>query len=324
MKRAGLARCLFCIALMTCFVGPAQPQGYPNRPVKFILPFAAGGGGDTFARPLAQMLAEPLGQQVVIENIVGAAAIVGTEVAARAPADGYTFLMMSNAHAINETLHPKLSYDLFRDFAPVTQLCTFSLVLVVHPSLPANSLSELIALAKSRPGKLAYASSGLGSIYHLPMELLKSMAGVDMLHVPYKSSGTARADILSGQVQLMFDGLATMQPFVKTNRVRALGISSARRSEAAPELPTITEAALPGFEGDGWLGFAAPAGTPPAIVNRMQAEIATILTRPQIRASYVAQAAEPIGSRPAQYGAFLRQEVEKWGKVIRASGAKAE
>lgn len=324
MNRAGLARYLFCMVLMACFAGSAQAQGYPNRPIKFILPFAAGGGGDTFARPLAQMLAETLGQQVIIENITGGAAIVGTEVAARAPADGYAFLMMSNAHAINETLHPKLGYNLFKDFAPVTQLCTFSLVLVVNPSLPANSLSELIALAKSRPGKLAYASSGLGSIYHLPMELLKSMAGVDMLHVPYKSSATARTDILSGQVQLMFDGLATMQPFIKANRVRALGISSARRSEAAPELPTIAEAALPGFEGDGWLGFAAPAGTPPAIINRMQAEIATILTRPQVRASYVAQAAEPIGSTPAQYGAFLKQEVEKWGKVIRVSGAKAE
>jgi tripartite-type tricarboxylate transporter receptor subunit TctC len=315
----GLALCAAVVLAVLPFASHAQ---YPGRAIKMILPFAPGGGGDTFARPLAQALSESLGQPVVVENIVGGAAIVGTQTASRAPADGYTILMVSNAHAINEGLHDKLGYNLFKDFVPITQLCSFSIALVVHPSLEARSVAELISIAKSRPGKLSYASSGIGSIYHLPMELLKSMAGVDIVHIPHKSSGTARADLLAGRVEVMFDGLATMQSFIDAQRVRIIGVAGATRSPAAPDVPAIAET-MPGFEGDAWLGYLAPAGTPQPIIVRLQTEIVKYISQPQVRTSYHKQAAEPVGSSPAEFGSFLRREVEKWGRVIKISGAKS-
>ena len=316
--RKAIGMCAAVLFAALPFAGEAQ---YPERPIKMILPFAPGGGGDTFARPLAHALSESLGQPVVVENIVGGAAIVGTQTASRASADGYTILMVSNAHAINEGLHDKLSYNLFKDFVPITQLCSFSIALVVHPSLEARSVAELIALAKARPGKLSYSSSGVGSIYHLPMELLKSMAGVDIVHIPHKSSGTARGDLLSGRVEVMFDGLATMQSFISAQRARIIGVAGAKRSPAAPDVPAIAET-LPGFEGDAWLGYLAPAGTPQPIVARLQSEIVKYISQPQVRASYHKQAADPVGSTPGEFGSFLRREVEKWGRVIKISGAK--
>jgi tripartite-type tricarboxylate transporter receptor subunit TctC len=319
MNRLFAARALCALSLVACLAAAAQAQDYPNRPIKMILPFAAGGAGDVFARPLVQELSKSLGQQIVIENIPGAAAQIGTKIAASAPADGYTLLMISNAVAINETLSPRRGYDLLKDFAPITQLNALSLVLVANPKFPVKSVSELIALAKAQPNKLNYASSGIGSIYHLPMELLKSMAGIQMQHVPYRASGQARTDVIAGEPPMMFDGLVTMLGHIRQGQVRALGIAGLKRFEGAPDVPTIAET-LPGFEGDAWLGFVAPRGTAPEIVRRMREEIAKVLARPEMQASYRTQGAVAVASTPEEFGVFLKNEVEKWGNVIRVSG----
>jgi tripartite-type tricarboxylate transporter receptor subunit TctC len=272
-----------------------------------------------FARPLAQALSESLGQQFVIENIPGAAAQIGTRMASKAAADGYTLLMISNAVTINETLSPKRGYNLLNDFAPITQLNAISLVLVVHPNFPPKTVGELIAYAKARPGKLNFASSGVGSIYHLPMELLKSMAGIDMVHVPYKASGSARTDLLAGEPPMMIDGLVTMQGAIDAKQVRALAVTGAKRIVTMPDVPAIAET-LPGFEGDAWLGFMAPKGTPPEIVTRLQAEIAKIVARPDFQAKYRTLQAVPVTSTPAAFGSFLKQDIEKWAGVIKTAG----
>lgn len=323
MNWTSAARALLGAILVLGAAHTAQAQSYPNRPIRMILPFAAGGAGDTFARPLTQALAQSLGQPVVIENIVGAAAIIGTQVAARAPADGYTVLMVSNALAIGETMAPKRGYELMREFTPITQLNALSLVLVTNPKLPVKSVGELIALAKSQPGKLNYASSGVGSIYHLPMEHLKSMTGIDIVHVPYRSSSQARMDVIAGEPPMMMDALATMRGQITSGQVRALAVASVKRTETAPDLPTIAET-VPGYSGDAWLGFMAPAGTPPEIVNRLQSEIAKVLARPDVREAYRGQDAVPIASKPEEFGVFLREEIVKWGKAIRAAGIKIE
>jgi tripartite-type tricarboxylate transporter receptor subunit TctC len=319
MKVVAASRWLLATALALGAAQAAQAQSYPNRQIRMILPFAAGGAGDIFARPLAQALSQSLGQPVVIENIVGAAAIIGTQVAARAPADGYTLLMVSNALAIGETLSPKRGYLLMREFTPITQLNALSLVLVTNPKLSVKSVAELIALAKAQPGKLNYASSGVGSIYHLPMEHLKSMAGIDIQHVPYKSSSQARMDVIAGEPSMMMDALATMQGQIKENQVRAIGVASLKRTETAPDIPAIAET-VPAYSGDAWLGFMAPAGTPPEIVNRLQSEIAKVLATPEVKASYRAQDAVPVASTPAAFGTFLNDEIDKWGKAIRSAG----
>jgi tripartite-type tricarboxylate transporter receptor subunit TctC len=309
-----------CAALLAlAAVAGAQAQTYPNRTVKMILPFAAGGAGDVFARPLAIALSEAMGQQFVIENVPGAAAQIGTRMASKATPDGYTLLMISNAVTINETLSPKRGYNLLKDFVPITQLNAISLVLVVHPNFPPKTVAELIAYAKARPGKLNFASSGVGSIYHLPMELLKSKAGIDMVHVPYKASGSARTDLLAGEPPMMIDGLVTMQGSIQAKQVRALALTGAKRIATMPDVPTIAET-LPGFEGDAWLGFMAPAGTPPEIVGRLQAEIAKIVARPEFQASYRTQQAVPVTSTPAEFGAFLTKDIEKWAGVIKTAG----
>jgi tripartite-type tricarboxylate transporter receptor subunit TctC len=316
--RAALAAALTAAILPSAWAQQAA-QSYPNRSIKMILPFAASGAGDTFARPLAQALSQSLGQPVVIENIVGAAAVIGTQVAARAPADGYTLLMVSNALAIAETLSPKRGYLLMREFTPITQLNALSLVLVVNPKMQVSNVADLVKLAKAQPGKLNYASSGVGSIYHLPMEHLKAMAGIDMQHVPYKSSSQARMDVIAGEPSIMMDALATMQGQIKAKQVRAIGVASAKRTETAPDIPAIAET-VPGYSGDAWLGFMAPAGTPPEIVNKLQQEIAKVLSRPDVQAAYRVQDAIPVGSTPAEFGAFLNQEIDKWGKAIRSAG----
>jgi tripartite-type tricarboxylate transporter receptor subunit TctC len=310
---------LGCLAFALTFAQGAHAQDWPNRTIKMILPFAAGGAGDVFARPLVQELGKALGQQIVIENIPGAAAQLGTQAASRAAADGYTILMISNAVAINETLAPKRNYDLLKDFDPITQLNSLSLVLVANPKFPPKTVAEQIAYAKERPGKLSYASSGIGSIYHLPMELLKAMAKIDILHVPYRSSGQARTDVIAGEPPMMMDGLVTMLGNIRQGQVRALGVASAKRFSGAPEVPTIAET-LPGFEGDAWLGFVAPHGTPPAILTRLHAEIAKIVARPEMQANYRERGAVVVASAPEAFGAFLKRDVEKWRKVIEVAG----
>ncbi|MSQ20997.1 MAG: tripartite tricarboxylate transporter substrate binding protein [Betaproteobacteria bacterium] len=320
LKPIRLALACAALAGLTVFHAPLMAQTYPTKPIRMILPFS--GGADPIARALTQMLAEPLGQSVVVENIPGGQTIVGTEIAARAPADGHTVLLIASSAAINQALRRDLSFDLLRDFAPITRLCTFALVLVAHPSVPAKSMEELVVLARREPGTLAYGSAG--PLYQLPMEMIRMMTGAEFLLVPYKSSATSRVDVLSGQLQLLMDNLTAMHPHIKAGKVRALGVAGTKRSPTMPELPTIAEGGLPGYDdGDGWLDFLAPAGTPAAITQRLHAEIAKIVARPEVTARYRELANEPVVSIPAQFGAFLRDDVEKWGKVIKATDMKA-
>ncbi len=326
MKSTGIYRFLAGAALAASFaIGAfAQSAAYPAKPVRMIVPFGAGGPADIYARAIAQRLGEPLGQQVVVEDRPGAGSVVGTEAVAKSAPDGYTLLMISNTHTINETLNPKLPYNLLRDFAPITQVNIMPNVLVVSPSFAVNSVKELIALAKSKPGKLNYASSGSGTPYHLAAEMFKAMAGVDIVHIPHKASGEARASVLGGQVELMFDSLPTTQAQIKAGRLKGLAITSTRRSPLLPDVPTMSEAGVPGYEADLWLGLVAPVGTPPAIINRLHAEVVKILQRADVRDSFIQQGTEPIGSTPEQFAAMLKNDVEKWGKVVRFSGAKVE
>jgi tripartite-type tricarboxylate transporter receptor subunit TctC len=326
MKSAGVYRLLAGAALAASFATNAfaQSGAYPTKPVRMIVPFGAGGPADIYARAIAQRLGEPLGQQVVVEDRPGAGSVVGTEAVAKSAPDGYTLLMISNTHTINETLNPKLPYNLLRDFAPITQVNIMPNVLVVSPSFSVNSVKELIALAKSKPGKLNYASSGSGTPYHLAAEMFKAMAGVDIVHIPHKASGEARASVLGGQVELMFDSLPTTQAQIKAGRLKGLAITSTRRSPLLPDVPTMSEAGVPGYEADLWLGLVAPVGTPPAIINRLHAEVVKILQRADVRDSFIQQGTEPIGNTPEQFAAMLKNDVEKWGKVVRFSGAKVE
>lgn len=308
----------------TAFAAGAQAQGYPVKPVHLIVPFGAGGPADIYARAIAQRLGEPLGQQVIVEDRPGAGSALGTDAVAKSAPDGHMLLVISNTHTINETLNPKLPYNLLRDFAPITQINVMPNVLVVSPAFAANSVKELIALARSKPGKLNYASSGSGTPYHLAAELFKAMAGVDIVHIPHKASGEARASVLGGQVEMMFDSLPTTVQQIKAGKLKGLAITSTRRSPLLPELPTMAEAGVPGYEADLWLGLVAPAGTPPSIISRLHGEVAKILQRPDVRESFTQQGTEPIGSTPEQFAAFLKNDVEKWGKVVKFSGARVE
>ena len=315
---------LVAAAVLAAAAGAAQAQNYPTRTVKIIVPFGAGGPADIYARAIAQRLAEPLGQQVIVEDRPGAGSALGTDVAAKSAADGYTLLMISNTHTINETLNPKLPYNLLRDFAPITQVNVMPNVLVVSPSLPVKSVKELIALAKSKPGKLNYASSGPGTPYHLAAELFKAMTQTFIVHIPHKASGEARASVLGGQVEMMFDSLPTTVQQIKSGKMKGLAITSTKRSPLLPDVPTVAEAGVPGYEADLWLGLVAPAGTPAAIISRLHDETVKILQRPDVRASFIQQGTEPIGSTPAQFAAMLKTDVERWGKVVRFSGARVE
>lgn len=302
----------------------AGAQSYPAKPVKIIVPFGAGGPADIYARVMAQRLAEPLGQQVIVEDRPGAGSVVGTDVVAKSAADGYTILMISNTHTINETLNAKLPYNLLRDFAPITQVNVMPNVLVVNNALAAKTVKELVALAKSQPGKLNYASSGPGTPYHLAAELFKAMTGTFIVHIPHKASGEARASVLGGQVEMMFDALPTTQQQIKSGKLRGLAITSLKRSPLLPELPTMAEAGVAGYEADLWLGLVAPAGTPAAVIARLHQESVKVLQRADIRESFAQQGVEPIGNTPEQFAAVLKSDVEKWGKVVRFSGAKVE
>ncbi|HEX6635235.1 MAG TPA: tripartite tricarboxylate transporter substrate binding protein, partial [Usitatibacter sp.] len=264
----------------------AAAQGYPTRPVKIVVPFAAGGPADVYARVLAQKLEGVMGQPFVVEDRPGGGSIVGTQAVQQAEPDGYTLLMMSNTHTVNETLIPKKPFQLMRDFVPVAPVNYSDLVMVVHPSVPAKTLKEFIALAKSRPGELNYASSGPGTPYHMAGELFKAMAGVNIVHIPYKGSSGARTDILGGQVQMMFDAITTMAPNVEAGKVRALGTSGKVRSKVLPNVPTISEAGVPGYEAVIWLGIMAPKGTPKPIVDKLNAEIRKVVSSPEIQAAW--------------------------------------
>jgi len=300
-------------------------DAYPAKPVRFVVAFPPGGGTDIIARSIAQKLAERIAQQVVVDNRPGAGGNIGTDIVAKSAPDGYTMLMGSAGPlAINASLFGKMPFDPIKDLAPVTLAASTPNVLVVHPSLRAATVKELIALAKARPGEINFASSGHGTPAHLAGELFNSMVGVKMVHVPYKGAAPALADLLGGQVQLMFSTMPPALPHVKDGKLRALAVTSAKRSPAAPDLPTLDEIALPGFEANTWHGVVVPAGTPRAIIARLNREIVAILHLPDVVERFSSQGAEALGSTPEEFAAYIRSETLKWAKVVRDSGAKAE
>ena len=302
----------------------AVAQTYPSRSVKIIVPFAAGGPADVYARVLAEKLSHTMGQPFVVEDMPGGGSIVGTAAVQNSAPDGYTLLMMSNTHTVNESLIKKKPFELMRDFVPVAPVNYSDLVLVVHPSVPAKTLKEFIALAKSKPGVLNYASSGPGTPYHMAGELFKAMAGVNIVHIPYKGSSGARTDILGGQVQMMFDAITTMAPNVEAGKVRALGTSGKERSSVLPNVPTISEAGVPGYEATIWLGIMAPKGTPQAIVDRLNSEIRKAVNSPEIKAEWAKQGAVGMDMSPGQFEKYLHQDIEKWAKIVKISGAQQD
>jgi tripartite-type tricarboxylate transporter receptor subunit TctC len=305
-------------------VAPAAAQDYPSRPVKIIVPFAAGGPADVYARFIAQRLQEAMGQSFVIENRPGAGSVTGTDAVAKSSPDGYTLLLMSNAQTVNESLIPNKPYALLRDFAPVAPINYSDLVLVVHPSVAANSLADLIRIAKASPGKLNYASSGPGTPYHMAGELFKAMAGVDIVHIPYKGSSGARTDVLGGQVDMMFDAVTTMSEYAKAGKVRPLATTGKVRSTVLPDVPTMAAAGVPGYEAVIWLGAMAPKNTPPPIVNRLNAEIAKIVARPDVRDEWAKQGAVAMHMTPDQFRSFVADDIVKWERIVRISGAKPD
>jgi tripartite-type tricarboxylate transporter receptor subunit TctC len=303
----------------------AAADAYPAKPLRFVVAFPPGGGTDIIARSIAQKLAERIAQQVVVDNRPGAGGNIGTDMVAKSAPDGYTLLMGSAGPlAINASLFGKMPFDPIKDLAPVTLAASTPNVLVVHPALRAATLKELIALAKARPGEINFASSGHGTPAHLAGELFNLMAGVKMVHVPYKGAAPALADLLGGQVQIMFSTMPPALPHVRDGKLRALAVTSAKRSPAAPELPTVDETALPGFEANTWHGVVVPAGTPGAIVARLNREIVAILHLPDVVERFSSQGAEALGSTPEEFAAYIKSETLKWAKVVRDSGAKAE
>jgi tripartite-type tricarboxylate transporter receptor subunit TctC len=305
--------------------GDAFAQGYPAKPIRIVVPFTPGGTTDVLARAIGQKLTASWTQPVVVDNRPGAAGNIGSEVVAKAAPDGYTLLMGTvSTHGINPGLYSKLPYDPVKDFAPVTLVAKVPNILVLHPSVPASSVTELIAHAKAKPGQLNFASSGNGTSIHLSGELFKTMAGVQMTHVPYKGSAPALTDLLGGQVSLMFDNMPTALPHVKAGRLKALAVTSAKRSPAIPQLPTMAEAGLPGFEATSWFGVLAPAATPKEIVGKLNGEIVRILKTPEVRAQLSGQGAEPVGDTPEEFAAHIKAEMAKWAKVVKESGARID
>jgi tripartite-type tricarboxylate transporter receptor subunit TctC len=314
---AGLAASLLATA--------ALAQGYPAKPIRLIVPFAAGGGNDNVARLVGKQLSGSLGQQLVIDNRPGAGGVLGAELAAKAAPDGYTlFLGGVGSHAVNPNLNERLPYDPIRDFAPVVLLAQAPLVLVVHPSVPADSFKAFVALARARPGQLNYASNGNGSSSHLAAVMFDSMAGVDMVHVPYKGLSPALTDLLSGRVQLMFSSVVAILPHIRAEKLRGLAVTGARRLSSMPDLPTIAESGLPGYEASSWYGVLAPAGTPREIVVKLNTEFVKALAQPEVRTSLLAEGAEPVGGTPEQFAAHIRSEMERLGKLIREAKIRLE
>ncbi|HTH35644.1 MAG TPA: tripartite tricarboxylate transporter substrate binding protein [Xanthobacteraceae bacterium] len=298
---------------------PVRADDYPTRPVKIIAPFGAGGPTDVYTRDIAEELQKSLRQAFVIENRPGAGTTLGTDLVAHATPDGYTLLMVSSTQTVNETLYANKPYRLLGDLVAIAPLMANDLVLVIHPSVPAKNLQELLALARAKPGTLNFGSSGPGSNYHMAAELLKSLTGIDIVHVPYKGSTGMRTDILGGQIQMLFDSIPTMAPMVQSGMVRALGTSGATRSPILPDVPTIAEAGVPGFQFSQWVGFMAPKATPQPIVDKLNGAITTILKRPDIKAAWEAQGATPMVMTQAEFTTFMTVEVAKWAKVITAN-----
>ncbi len=318
----GLRVAVVTIAILAaCAPLVGKAQSYPHKPVRLIVPFGPGGPGDAIGRMLSKKLNESLGQPVVVDNRSGATTIIGTQIAAESPPDGYTLLLISTTHAVNPGLFKKLPYDPIKDFAPVTLVTSTPFMLVIHPSVAANSVSELVALARSKPGQLNYGSSGNGSSIHLTTELLKTAAKIDMTHVPYKGSGPAFIDLIGGQVQLLFSSTLSSLPHVKSGKVRGLAITSLKRAPSLPTIPTIAES-YPGFESSSWFGILAPAMTPKPVIERLLADTRAALKSPEVNQALVSQGAEPGGSSPAEFAAYFQSEIKKWGRVIESAAIK--
>jgi tripartite-type tricarboxylate transporter receptor subunit TctC len=302
----------------------AMAQNYPSKTVKILVPFAAGGPADNYARFMAQRLQDSLGQSFVVENRPGAGAIIGTDAAAKSAPDGYTLLLMSNAQTVNETLINNKPYQLLRDFVPIAPINSSDLILVANPSLPVSNTKDLVKLALSKPGKLNYASSGPGTPYHMAGELFKSMTGTYLVHIPYKGSSGARTDVIGGQVEMMFDAVTTMVEQVRAGKVKAIATTGKTRSDVLPDVPTIGESGVPGYEATIWLGMMAPKGTPKAVVDKLNEAISKIASQPEVKQTWAKQGAVPMVMSPEAFEKYARDDIAKWAKVIKTAGIKAE
>ena len=321
--RSAFLRAALFAAMSLPFAGFAAP--YPTKTIRFVVPYPAGGPLDAVARLLAQKVSDSVRQPIIVDNKPGAGGNIGADIVAKSPPDGYTLLMGAVAtHAINPTLYASIPYDAAKDFIPITQIGSTPNVLVVNPSVPATNVREFIAYAKANPGKLNFGSGSTGSAGHLAGELFKAMAGVEMTHVPYKGAAPAMNDLIGGQVQLMFDNLASSLAQVRAGKIRALAVTTAKRSPLAPDLPTIAESGLPGFDINTWFGLFVPAGTPHDVVERLHDEFTRALASPEVREKMLALGAEPVGSTPSEFAAYIRSEGEKYARIIKASGAKAD
>jgi tripartite-type tricarboxylate transporter receptor subunit TctC len=321
--KATIARVLF--TAVTSLIGiTAHAQNYPDKPVRILVPFPAASATDVLARTVGQKLSEKWHQPVVIENKPGAGGNLGTEIAAKAPPDGYTILMGTVANAISTTLYRKLNYDFVKDFSPVTLIATTPLVLVANPHFQANSVKEVISYAKEKPGAINFSSGGTGTSNHLAGEMLKSMTGINMVHVPYKGTPAAYTDLLGGQVSLMFDNIVAVMPHIKSGRLKPIAVASASRVSTLPNVPTVSESGVPGFDAVSWIGALVPAGTPKDIIAKINTDMVVVLNMPDVKEKLAASGAELKPSSPEQLAAHIQQEIDKWGKAVKASGARAD
>ena len=318
-------KALACVALAAATLcGTAHAQTYPTKPVTIVVPFSPGGATDIMTRLLAERLNKRLGQPVVVENKPGAGTMIASDYVAKAPADGYTLLVAASSLGIAPSLYKKVNYDPIKDFAPISQVASVVHVLVVHPSIPAKNVGELVTWLKANPTNANYGSVGAGTSTHLESELFNSVAGVKMAHIPYKGSAPALTDLVGGQLQVMFDAYASSGPFIKDGRVRLLAVTTAQRSKSLPDTPTVSESGLPGYEAMPWLGLVAPAGTPAPVVNRLYTELNDILKEPEVQERFRSLGLDIIGSKPDEFSAFLKKDIVKWAQVIKDSGAKID
>jgi tripartite-type tricarboxylate transporter receptor subunit TctC len=322
--KAAIYSVLVAMSWTAAQVSAQSGPSYPAKPIRWIVGYTPGGTADMLARAVGQKLTEAWGPQVIVENRPGGGTNIGTEVAAKSPPDGYTLFMPTVANAINPTLYPKLNFDIMRDFVHITNFAKVPGIVVVHPSVPAKNIKELIALAKARPDELRHGSTGIGSPHHLAGEIFKSMSGVKMVHVPYRGASPALIDVVAGHIEIYFGAMVSTLPHAKSGRVRALGVTTLKRVAAVPDIPTISEQGLKGFETGSWFGVSVPTGTSRDIVTRLHRESVRIIALPEVRDRMAAEGAEFVGDTPEQFTAFLRSEIDKWGKAVRASGARPE
>jgi tripartite-type tricarboxylate transporter receptor subunit TctC len=321
--RALLRGLLLAVAALAC--APSLAQEFPGKPLRLIVPFPPGGSADILARAIGQKLSEGLGQPVVVDNRPGAGTAIGAEALAKAPADGYTLMIGTvSSHAINPALNTKLPFHPVRDFTPVSLVASIPFAMVVHPSLPVKNVREFIAYAQSRPGKIDYSSAGVGTSNHLAGELFEAMTGTHLVHIPYRGSAPALQDLIAGRVMLMFDLVLTAAPHIKSGAVRGLAVTGATRSAVLPDLPTVAESGVPGYEVSAWFGIFAPAGVPKPVVDRLNAEVVKAIASPDLRQRLVSQGADPVTSSPAEFAAYLQSEIAKWAKVVKAAGVQPE